>query len=118
MQRVEIVLPAPQDGGVKPFGERFDTRVHVVPSVGMRYQADPRMILPVPQAPKRKSTSQSGATGKALPKNPYSIEVLRRAIDILAVFSHAKPTMSLAEIVAAVQLPKTTVLSLSSCLNQ
>jgi len=74
------------------------------------------MILPVPQAPKRKSTSQSGATGKALPKNPYSIEVLRRAIDILAVFSHAKPTMSLAEIVAAVQLPKTTVFRVLSSL--
>jgi DNA-binding IclR family transcriptional regulator len=116
MQRVELVLSPLKDGGIKPFDERFETCVHVVPSIGMRYQAEPRMTLPVPQAPKRKSTSQSGATGETPPKNPYSIEVLRRAIDILAVFSHAKPTMSLAEIVAAVQLPKTTVFRVLSSL--
>ena len=42
-----------------------------------------------------------------LKKNPYTIEVLRRAFDILPVFSHTKPALSLAEIVAIVKLPKT-----------
>jgi DNA-binding IclR family transcriptional regulator len=48
--------------------------------------------------------------------NPYSIEVLRRAFDVLAVFSHAKPSLSLAEVVAAVKLPKTTVFRVLSSL--
>jgi DNA-binding IclR family transcriptional regulator len=48
--------------------------------------------------------------------NPYSITVLRRAFDILAVFSHARPSRSLAEIVAAVGLPKTTVFRVLSSL--
>src|ERR1700730_8206271 len=47
--------------------------------------------------------------GSARPKNPYSIEVLQRAIDILSVFNHSQTSMSLAEIVQAVRLPKTTV---------
>jgi DNA-binding IclR family transcriptional regulator len=57
------------------------------------------------------TTGSRSAVGKenGKPNNPYSIEVLRRAFDILSVFSHAKPLLSLAEIVAAVQLPKTTV---------
>ncbi len=42
-------------------------------------------------------------------QNPYTIEVLRRAIEILSVFGHARPAMSLAEVVHAVRLPKTTV---------
>ena len=42
-------------------------------------------------------------------KGRYSIEVLSRAIDILCAFSHARPSMGLAEIVQAVRLPKTTV---------
>ena len=49
-------------------------------------------------------------------KNPYTIEVLRRAFDVLAVFGHAKPALSLAEIVAAVKLPKTTVFRVLSSL--
>jgi IclR family KDG regulon transcriptional repressor len=40
---------------------------------------------------------------------PYSIEVLRRAFDVLSVFSHARPQASLGEIVQQVKLPKTTV---------
>jgi len=43
------------------------------------------------------------------PSNPYSIEVLQRAIDILSVFNHSQTSMSLAEVVQAVRLPKTTV---------
>jgi len=43
------------------------------------------------------------------PNNPYSIEVLQRAIDILSVFNHSRTSMSLAEVVQAVRLPKTTV---------
>src|SRR5580698_5448556 len=48
--------------------------------------------------------------------NPYSIEVLRRAFDVLAIFTHARPVLSLAEIVAAVKLPKTTVFRVLSSL--
>jgi DNA-binding IclR family transcriptional regulator len=46
----------------------------------------------------------------------YSIEVLTRAIDILCAFDHARPFMSLAEIVHAVRLPKTTVFRVLSSL--
>src|SRR5262249_61843976 len=49
-------------------------------------------------------------------QNPYTIEVLRRAIEVLSVFSHARPAMSLAEIVQAVRLPKTTVFRVRSSL--
>src|SRR3984893_3611915 len=50
------------------------------------------------------------------PSNPYSIEVLQRAIDILSVFNHSRPSMSLAEVVQAVRLPKTTVFRILSSL--
>jgi IclR family acetate operon transcriptional repressor len=56
------------------------------------------------------------APAKATQKGTYSIEVLRRAFDILTAFSHVKPAMSLAEVVAAVQLPKTTVFRVLSSL--
>ena len=49
-------------------------------------------------------------------RNPYSIEVLNRAFDILAIFSHIKTVLSLADIVAAVKLPKTTVFRVLSSL--
>jgi DNA-binding IclR family transcriptional regulator len=52
----------------------------------------------------------------ARPSNPYSIEVLQRAIDILSVFNHSRTSMSLAEIVQAVRLPKTTVFRVLSSL--
>jgi DNA-binding IclR family transcriptional regulator len=48
--------------------------------------------------------------------NPYAIGVLRRAFDILAIFSHARPSLSLGEIVTAVRLPKTTVFRVLSSL--
>jgi DNA-binding IclR family transcriptional regulator len=50
------------------------------------------------------------------PSNSYSIEVLTRAINVLSVFGHARPQLSLSEIVAAVRLPKTTVFRLLSSL--
>ena len=53
-------------------------------------------------------------TGKAA--NDYSIEVLTRAINVLSMFGHARPQLSLSEIVAAVGLPKTTVFRLLSSL--
>ena len=56
------------------------------------------------------------APAKTTQKGTYSIEVLRRAFDILTAFSHVKPAMSLAEVVAAVQLPKTTVFRVLSSL--
>jgi DNA-binding IclR family transcriptional regulator len=57
----------------------------------------------------------SPAAGTSKP-GPYTIEVLRRAVEILSVFSHARPAMSLAEIVQAVGLPKTTVFRVLSSL--
>jgi IclR family KDG regulon transcriptional repressor len=50
------------------------------------------------------------------PNNPYSIEVLKRAIDILSAFNHARTSMSLAEVVQAAGLPKTTVFRILSSL--
>jgi IclR family transcriptional regulator, KDG regulon repressor len=50
------------------------------------------------------------------PPKAYSIEVLTRAINVLSVFGHARPQLSLSEIVAAVRLPKTTVFRLLSSL--
>jgi DNA-binding IclR family transcriptional regulator len=65
----------------------------------------------------RASVDKAVLTDRGRPKqNPYSIEVLRRAIDILSAFSHAQPTSSLAEIVQAVKLPKTTVFRVLSSL--
>jgi DNA-binding IclR family transcriptional regulator len=73
--------------------------------------------------PRRKKSSetispkQGVASGNPLrPANPYAIEVLSRAIDILSVFGHTRPAMSLAEIVQAVRLPKTTVFRVLSSL--
>ena len=60
------------------------------------------------RAPGAARPAGSPAAREANP-NPYTIEVLRRAVEILSVFSHARPAMSLAEIVQAVRLPKTTV---------
>jgi DNA-binding IclR family transcriptional regulator len=48
--------------------------------------------------------------------NPYAIGVLSRAFDILGIFSHARPSLSLGEIVTAVRLPKTTVFRVLSSL--
>jgi IclR family transcriptional regulator, KDG regulon repressor len=52
----------------------------------------------------------------ANPSNVYSIEVLTRAINVLSAFGHARPQLSLSEIVIAVRLPKTTVFRLLSSL--
>src|SRR5689334_12469823 len=71
---------------------------------------------------KRTSRASSATRPAGLPavqeqkQSPYAIEVLRRAVEILSVFSHARPAMSLAEIVQAVGLPKTTVFRVLSSL--
>jgi DNA-binding IclR family transcriptional regulator len=72
--------------------------------------------LPGVPVPRRRTnrvqsaTGHTGASGQGHQKyGPYTIAVLRRAIEILSVFSHARPAMSPAEIVQAVCLPKTTV---------
>jgi DNA-binding IclR family transcriptional regulator len=44
----------------------------------------------------------------AAEREPYAIESLNRAIDVLSVFSHARPELSLNDIIAATGLPKTT----------
>jgi IclR family transcriptional regulator, KDG regulon repressor len=48
--------------------------------------------------------------------NPYAIGVLSRAFDILGIFSHSRPSLSLGEVVTAVGLPKTTVFRVLSSL--
>jgi IclR family acetate operon transcriptional repressor len=48
--------------------------------------------------------------------NPYAIGVLSRAFDVLAIFSHAQPSLSLGDVVTAVRLPKTTVFRVLSSL--
>jgi len=78
------------------------------------------------QRKKRKSGSSAVATksGLLIPSpsarlgNPYAIEVLNRAIDVLSVFSHARPSLSLTEIVQAVKLPKSSVFRLLSSLAE
>lgn len=54
----------------------------------------------------RSKETASPARGKA---SAYSIDVLNRAVDVLSVFSHARPSLELKEFVAETQLPKTTV---------
>ena len=51
----------------------------------------------------RSAVDQSGSPAhESRKRNPYTIEVLRRAVEILSAFSHARPALSLAEIVHAV----------------
>ncbi len=70
--------------------------------------------------PRRKKTDlKSEASSRSAPDGPmgrYSIDVLNRAINILSVFSHARPLLSLAEVVQLVELPKTTVFRILSSL--
>jgi len=70
-----------------------------------------RKTLTEPAGARRSQSDPTPAAG-----NPYSIEVLSRAFDIMSVFSHARPSMSLVEIVQAVELPKTTVFRILSSL--
>jgi DNA-binding IclR family transcriptional regulator len=64
----------------------------------------------------RKRISERVDSGATQGNNHYTIGVLSRAFDILAIFSHAKPSLSLGEVVAAVRLPKTTVFRVLSSL--
>lgn len=63
-----------------------------------------------------KRSSEAVDSGAAQRSNPYAIGVLGRAFDILAIFSHARPSLSLGEVVTAVGLPKTTVFRVLSSL--
>ncbi len=49
-------------------------------------------------------------------RSPYSIEVLGKAFDIVAVFTHAEPRLTLKQIVLRTGLPKTTVFRILSTL--
>ena len=73
-----------------------------------------------PRRQHRRSTGERSAVPAAEARAPktYSIEVLRRATEILSVFSHARPSMTLAQIVQAVELPKTTVFRVLSSLAE
>jgi Ku protein len=60
------------------------------------------------------STLAPTDTGK--PRSPYSIEVLHKAFDIIDVFGHEHPSLTLKHIVAPKGLPKTTVFRILSTL--
>ena len=73
--------------------------------------------------PKRQPHAKHGlrppgtsSTPSRKPPDKYSIEVLNWAVDILSIFSHVHPSLSLAEIVQVVGLPKTTVFRILSSL--
>ena len=65
-----------------------------------------------------KGRSQSAGTASQAQNGAgrYSIDVLNRAINILSAFSHARPLLSLGEVVQLVELPKTTVFRILSSL--
>jgi IclR family transcriptional regulator, KDG regulon repressor len=63
-----------------------------------------------------KRSRKSVIDGTALTNNPYAIGVLSRAFDILAIFSHSRPSLSLGEVVTEARLPKTTVFRVLSSL--
>jgi len=73
--------------------------------------ADDEIVL----ARRRQKISDSSASA-VKGSNSYSIDVLTRAINVLSVFGHTRPQLTLSEIVAAVALPKTTVFRLLSSL--
>jgi IclR family KDG regulon transcriptional repressor len=60
------------------------------------------------------STLAPTDTGK--PRSPYSIEVLHKAFDIIDVFGHEHPSLTLKQIVTLTGLPKTTVFRILSTL--
>jgi IclR family transcriptional regulator, KDG regulon repressor len=84
----------------------------------MIHPCDGWIAVPTKRTDRATSAPRLAASPAAAERkqNPYTIEVLRRAIEILSVFSHARPAMSLAEIVQAVRLPKTTVFRVLSSL--
>lgn len=65
---------------------------------------------------KRPSRSAESNTPTEGGGGRYSIDVLNRAITVLSVFSHARPLLSLGEVVQLVGLPKTTVFRILSSL--
>lgn len=63
-----------------------------------------------------KKVEQPARPVNAVQAGRYSIDVLNRAVNILSVFSHARPLLSLGEVVQLVGLPKTTVFRILSSL--
>jgi DNA-binding IclR family transcriptional regulator len=63
-------------------------------------------------------TATADTLGRSAPasRSPYTIEVLRKALDIIGVFSHEFPSLSLKQIVARTGLPKTTTFRILSTL--
>jgi IclR family transcriptional regulator, KDG regulon repressor len=72
----------------------------------------------VPNSKSRRSgvAAISGGHPPTKETKSYSIEVLNRAVNVLSVFSHSNPSLSLSEVIEAVNLPKTTVFRLLSSL--
>lgn len=68
--------------------------------------------------PARVKVTKTNTRSNPKQDNPYSIEVLSRAIDVLSAFSHSRPLLSLVEVVDAVQLPKSSVFRLLSSLTE
>jgi len=66
----------------------------------------------------RGERSSPAAQENAKPRSAYSIEVLNKAFDIVSVFSHECPSLSLKQLVAQTGLPKTTVFRILSTLTE
>jgi hypothetical protein len=52
-----------------------------------------------------KRSRKANADGAVETNNPYAIGVLSKAFDILAIFSHSRPSLGLGKVVIAVRLP-------------
>jgi DNA-binding IclR family transcriptional regulator len=73
------------------------------PNRRLRRTANDRVLPNVPA-----ETVGRAAADDADGRSPYTIEVLNKAFDIVGVFSHAAPSLSLKQIVTLTGLPKTT----------
>jgi DNA-binding IclR family transcriptional regulator len=73
------------------------------PAGRLRRSANDRALANVPT-----NTVGRAAADTTDMRSPYTIEVLNKALDIVGVFSHAAPLLSLKQIVALTGLPKTT----------
>jgi DNA-binding IclR family transcriptional regulator len=73
-------------------------------------------VHPLQKAVGLAGRSAKKSDGAAAPRSPYTVEVLTKAFDILGVFSHEQPTLSLHQIVGLTKLPKTTAFRILSTL--
>jgi DNA-binding IclR family transcriptional regulator len=115
-------LPARPVWNTVPVDEISDTGCSLVVKQQSQKRSVPDRAAPTgsaPRAPAQRVTDDPTGDDIAQPgkaRSPYSIEVLNKAIDIIGVFSHEHPSLSLRQVVAATRLPKTTVFRILSTL--